>query len=72
MTRKPKPCPFCGHEKLQIGTDNYDSGGGWGQDTVFVECPCCDARGPSLDGNPKNKKDKTEAIKLWNLAERPQ
>lgn len=65
---KFKPCPFCGSKRLDFEQDNYDSGGGWGQDEVFVCCLDCGAHGPRADQPNHKGKAKARALvkELWN------
>jgi len=60
-----KACPFCGSDRLKFCKGSYDSGGGWGQDTIRVGCLNCGALGGVFDD--RTEESKTKAVEAWNL-----
>ncbi len=60
MNDKLAICPFCKNDTASISPSShiYD-------DTTFVECLTCGARGPDF-GNFNPEKDKQDAIEAWN------
>ncbi len=57
-----KNCPFCGSDHLGTVGGCYDSGGGWGIETVKVKCYSCGGSGPECEGKNKVKK----ALEAWD------
>ena len=53
-----KPCPFCGCNLAEIPYP--------GDVNVFVQCPSCNATGPSMEAREKLTDRDDEAIKRWN------
>lgn len=51
QTRKVKPCPFCGHNRIMLM--------GTGQNSKFYVCTDCGARGP-------NGNSRATALSMWN------
>ena len=55
MTEKPKPCPFCGGEKIDTES---------GIDTGWAWCLSCNATGPEISSREIVSRGKI--IEAWN------
>lgn len=51
-TDKPRPCP-CGNKKPHVDTDDFTA-------ATFIECGKC--------GRTCGSKNKTESLRMWNVA----
>ena len=49
---KIQPCPFCASDEASLKKSQISAG------AASVQCPCCDAQGPSDDA--------VEAVRRWN------
>ena len=58
-----KPCPFCGCNLAEIPYP--------GDVNAFVQCPACNATGPSMEAREKLTDRDDEAIKRWNRRAAP-
>lgn len=61
MSKKLKPCPFCGSKRIKVEQLEYDEDDAWyGFDVAGYYCMCpCGASGAT-------NKNKLAAIALWN------
>ena len=60
MTEKLQHCLFCKKDTASVSVSS-----GIEDDTTFVECLTCGARGPDFDGYSRQQ-DIKDAIEAWN------